>query len=46
MTSARGAASGKLMRLCAKQAAIAPEGAKIDGVVVHYPRLGYEITVA
>ncbi|WP_425407898.1 glutathione S-transferase family protein [Hyphococcus sp.] len=42
-TSQRGAARGRLMRLTATEIVIAPSEAAIDGIAVHYPRLGYTI---
>ncbi len=46
LTSARGEAAGRLVRLDPQEIAIAPDEAKIDGVIVHYPRLGYAVTRA
>ena len=46
VTSRRGEAKGKLLRLTAMEVVIEPTEAAIDGVAVHYPRLGYKIARA
>lgn len=42
-TSARGPVRGRLLRLTVEEAAVDPLDARIKGVVVHFPRLGYRI---
>ena len=46
VTSSRGDTLGALVSLTADEVALAPEGAAIKGVVVHFPRLGYAISRA
>ncbi|MEO1240312.1 MAG: glutathione S-transferase family protein [Pseudomonadota bacterium] len=43
VTSQRGDAKGRLVRLSAGEVAIAPSSADLESIVVHYPRLGYEV---
>lgn len=43
VTSQRGDAKGRLVRLSASEVVIAPANAEIEGVVAHYPRLGYNV---
>ncbi len=43
VTSQRGGAKGRLLRLSACEVAIAPFDADIESIVVHYPRLGYNV---
>lgn len=43
VTSQRGDAKGRLVRLSAGEVAIAPSNAEVESIVVHYPRLGYNI---
>lgn len=45
-TSRRGAAVGRLIHLTPQEIAIEPENAEIEGVTVHYPRLGYAVARA